>query len=136
MRFCKESVITVAQPSSGNGLKARDVQEISRVKAGRTEEVHSTQKGWKHTKAKGGPDKETAQRERGRERNYKRRKTEKQSLIGRSCVTVGNQQLREERSLQITGERDGAMEWLSPCGRRGTRERNELRFRKTTAKDM
>lgn len=115
MRFCKECTITVAQPSSGNGLKAWDVQEISRVKAGRTEEVHSTQKGWKHTKAKEGPDKETAQRERGRERNYqRRRKTEKQSLIGRSYITVGNQQLREEQSLQITGERDGTMEWLSP----------------------
>lgn len=50
MRFCKECAITTAQPSSGDKLKAQD---ISRVKAGRSEEVHSTKKEVGRYKSKG-----------------------------------------------------------------------------------
>lgn len=30
------------------------------------------------------------------------------------CVTVGNQKLGDEQSLQITEERNSMMEWLKP----------------------
>lgn len=50
MRFCRECAITTAQPSSGDRWKAQD---ISRVKAGRTEEVHSAKKEVERCKSKG-----------------------------------------------------------------------------------